>query len=144
MYQGYVDGVWPPGVQDQAAAVRAFSGLVRAHAAAAAAIRGADPVARIGAAVNMIVFEPASRWSLPAWIIARGAANGFNWAFYNSIAAGRILFHITGFPSLDEPAPGLAGSADWIGINYYRRNTVRLAPGAPGMVALGPGPGPLS
>ena len=38
----------------------------------------------------------------------------------------------------------LAGSADFFGINYYRRNLVRFSPRAPGLVTLLPGPGPLS
>ncbi len=38
----------------------------------------------------------------------------------------------------------LAGSADFFGINYYRRNLVRFTPGAPGLVTLLQGPGPAS
>jgi beta-glucosidase len=144
MYQGYVEGVWPPAIRDPAIAAQAFSGLVRGHAAAATALREQDPGAEIGAAVNLIVFDPASRWSLPDWIAARQADRGFNWAFYDSIVGGRILFELAGFPTIDEPLPSLAGSADFFGINYYRRNLVHFSPGAPGLVRLTPGPGPLS
>lgn len=45
--------------------VRAFAGLVRAHAAAAAAIRGAVPGSLIGTAINMIVFEPGGVHARP-------------------------------------------------------------------------------
>jgi len=38
--------------------------------------------------------------------------------------------------------PGLAGSVDWLGVNYYSRDIVRFSPGAPGMVERTPGPGP--
>jgi len=78
------------------------------------------------------------------WIAAREADRGFNWAFYDSIEAGRIRLRLAGFPTLDEPLPSLAGSADFFGINYYRRNLVQFDFGAPGLVRLGPGPGPLS
>ncbi len=142
MYEGYVEGVWPPGLKDHAAAALAFAGLVRGHAAAAAAVRSQDSTASVGAAINVIVFDPVSKWLLTDWLVARIAGNGFNWAFYNSIAAGRIRLSLPGFPHIDEPLPGLAGSADWVGLNYYRRNLVRLSPGAPGLVELRPGPGP--
>ncbi len=144
MHQGYVEGVWPPGVRDTTRAVAAFAGLVKGHAAAAQAIRAHDVVAEIGMAINLIVFDPASQWSLLDWIAARQADRGFNWAFYDSIRSGRIRYRLAGFPSLDEPWPSLAGSADFFGVNYYRRNMVEFTLGAPGLVSLEPGPGPRS
>jgi len=144
MYQGYVQGVWPPGISDTSQAATAFAGLLRGHAAAAAAIRAADSDAHVGAAVNLIVFDPSRRWFLLDWIAAREADKGFNWAFYDSIQAGRITFNLAGFPEIDEELPGLAGSADFFGLNYYRRNLVRFSPKAPGLVTLLQGPGPLS
>ncbi len=144
MYQGYVEGVWPPGVRDAEQASRAFAGLVRGHARAAQAIKAADPQARVGAAVNLIVFDPQRRWWLPDWIAAREADRGFNWAFYDSVERGAVTLRVAGFPEIDEPMAALAGSADFFGINYYRRNIVRFSPGAPGLVELLQGPGPLS
>lgn len=144
MYQGYVIGVWPPGVKNNALAVRAFEGLLRAHGAAAIALRKGDPDAYIGLASNMVYFEPANRWNLLEQIVTHVVSNGFNWSFYESINEGRLLFRMPGFPSLDTPAPELKGTIDWVGINYYRRNLVRFAPGAPGMVDISAGPGTLS
>jgi beta-glucosidase len=144
MYQGYVQGEWPPGLRDTGQAALAFAGLVRGHVAASVAIRATDPGARIGAAVNLIVFDPSRRWWLLDWIAASEADKGFNWAFYDSIDSGRISFDLAGFPEIDEPLSDLAGSADFFGINYYRRNLVRFAPSAPGLVTLLQGPGPLS
>ena len=142
MYQSYVVGVWPPESQDREQAARAFTGLVRAHALAAQAIRAARPDARIGAAVNLIVFDPVRRWWLLDWIAAREADRGFNWAFYDSIKRGAVKLDLAGFPAVDEPMPELAGSADFMGVNYYQRNMVRFSPGAPGLVELEQGPGP--
>jgi len=144
MYQGYVEGIWPPGVRDHALASQAFRGLIRAHVAGAKAVRAADPGAQVGAAVNLIVFDPASRWLLTDWIASRIAGGGFNWAFYDAIESGRLRFSLPGFPKVDEALDGLAGSADWMGINYYRRNMVRMSPAAPGLVQLRPGPGQLT
>lgn len=142
MFKAFVEGAWPPAVRDPARAVAAFSALLAAHALAAAAVRSALPKARIGAAVHLRVFDPARRWFLPDWLAATGSADAFNWAFYDAIASGRIRFEAPGFPRVDEPLSGLAGSADWLGVNYYSRDLVRFSPGTPGMVERTPGPGP--
>ena len=70
MYQGYVEGVWPPGLRSTEQASAAFAGLVRGHARASSAIKEVSPQARVGAAVNLIVFDPLRRWWLPDWIAA--------------------------------------------------------------------------
>jgi beta-glucosidase len=144
MYMGYVIGYWPPELKDNAQAVKAFAGLLKAHAAAAIALRKGDPDAFIGLASNMVWFEPANRWNVIEYVVANTVSNGFNWSFYESIKNGRMLFKMPGFPTLNTPAPELKGTIDWIGINYYRRNLVRFKPGAPGMVDISAGPGTLS
>jgi beta-glucosidase len=144
MFFGYVEGTWPPGEKSNELAARAFAGLLRGHAAAAKAIRGQDPAAKIGVAMHLQVFDPLYRVSLLDWIIARASASAFNWAFYDSIQAGRVRFSAPGFPSLDEPADDLKSSADFFGVNYYRRELVHFSPGAVGMVARQPGPNPTT
>jgi len=141
MFKGFVEGSWPPAVQDPARAVAAYANLLRAHAAAATAVRAERPGAKIGVAMHLRVFEPARRWFLPDWLAARGTAAAFNWAFYDAISAGRLRFAAPGFPKLDEPLPELAGSADWFGVNYYTRDRVRFSLAAPGRTARTPGPG---
>jgi beta-glucosidase len=141
MYLGYVTGTWPPGRKSPAEAVQAATGLLRAHAKGAKAVRAASSRARVGVAVNLVDFQPASRWSLPDWLAARGAAGSFDWAFYDAIRSGRIRFDSPGFPRVDEPLGDLLGSADWFGANYYTRNLVHFSPTEPGMVALRTGPG---
>ena len=142
MYLGYVEGIWPPGHKSPAEAAEAFAGLLRAHALGAQAIRRQDPGAQVGVAQNLILFEPASRLSVPDWLASRGAAEAFDWAFYDSIQSGRIRLSAPGFPTLDEPFPELSGSADYFGANYYRRDLIRFAPSAPGVVQILAGPGP--
>jgi beta-glucosidase len=141
MYLGYVEGVWPPAHKSPEEAVEAFAGLVRAHALAAAAVRAGDPDASIGVAVNLVDLQPASRASLPDWLAAGMASDAFNWSFYDSIRAGRLHLRAPGFPTLDEPLPGLRGSADWFGANYYRRDLVAFSPRTPGLLKVTPGPG---
>ena len=142
MYLGYVEGIWPPAHKSRAEAAEAFAGLLRAHARGAQAIRQHDPGAKVGVAQNLIVFDPASRLSVPDWLVARGAAEAFDWAFYDSIQVGRIRLRTSGFPTLDEPLPELLGSADYFGANYYRRDLIRFAPSTPGLIQILSGPGP--
>jgi beta-glucosidase len=142
MYLGYVEGIWPPGHKSPAEAVEAFAGLLRGYALAAQALKRNDPGAQVGVAQNLILFEPASRLSLPDWIAVRGASEAFDWAFYDSIQAERIKLSAPGFPTLDEPLPELRGSTDYFGANYYRRDLIRFAPRAPGAVQILAGPGP--
>jgi len=141
MYLGYVEGVWPPGRKSPAEAAKAFAGLLRAHTLAVRALRESDAGAKVGVAINLIDLQPASRWSVPDWLTTRIAAEAYDWAFYDSILAGRIRLKAPGFPTLDEPMPELQGSADWFGVNYYRRDLVRFSPGTPGLLVVAPGPG---
>jgi beta-glucosidase len=143
-YEGYVEGIWPPGKKPPAEMVMASAALLRAHARAAQALHERDPGAQVGVAQHVIAFDPASRWSLPDWVAARTAQDSFDWAFLDAIQAGRVRFAAPGFPSLDEPQPALLGSMDYVGLNYYTRSMVRFAPGAPGMVRMSTGPGPLN
>src|SRR5262249_40120255 len=48
MYKGYVLGSFPPGQTSNELAVAAFAGMLRAHAAAARALRERNPGARVG------------------------------------------------------------------------------------------------
>jgi len=144
LYKGFVEGVWPPAIKDRAKASAAFANLLRAHAGAAVAVHGEVPSAAVGAAIHLRVFDPARRWFLPDWVGANISAEAFNWAFYDSIASGRIRFQPPGFPKLDEELPGLQSSADWLGVNYYTRDFVRFSPRAPGLIELVAGPGPKS
>jgi beta-glucosidase len=141
MYNGYVRGVFAPGETSNAAAVAAYAGMLRAHGAAARAIRARNPGARIGLAMNLILFEPKRWYNLLDIVVTRFASSAFNWAFLDSVAAARVRFRAPGFPSIDEPNQDLAGSLDFVGVNYYRRDLVSFAPSQPGLVRNEPGDG---
>ena len=140
MYLGYLVGQWPPQKKSPADAGRAWLGLLRAHAAAAAALRGADPGCAVGVANNLMWLEPRSRLLLGDWLAAAFVDRFWNWSFEDAIRDGRARLRLPGAP-VDEALPQLRGSADFFGLNYYFRYFVRLAPGTPQTVALEPGPG---
>ncbi len=92
--------------------------------------------------MNLIAFESKHRMNLLDDLVTRIASGAYDWAFLDSIAAGRVRFRAPDFPSIDEPCADLAESLDFIGINYYRRDLVSFAPTEPGFVKNEPGSGP--
>ena len=129
--KSYMGGQWPPGVRDPKRAARVVANLLRGHALAAAALRAHDradadgdgAATRIGLAHNVIVFDPASAGPLDA-LVARYADRFYNRDIPDSIAAGRIKLSLPTVVSVDEAAPGLQGSLDWLGLNYYTRQVI--------------------
>jgi beta-glucosidase len=140
MFMGYMAGDWPPLEASPARAAAAWVGMLRAHAAAAKALRSVDPEAKIGIAQNQMVLQPEWRFWLPDWLAVRFVDQAWNWAFYDAIRDGHVRLRLPG-ASIDEPLPDLVGSADYFGLNYYFRYFVHAVPGAPQGVALRPGPG---
>jgi beta-glucosidase len=124
--KGYMAGQWPPGVKDPKRAVQVLARLLQAHGLAVAALRAHDRVdadgdgaaTRIGLAHNVIVFDPASSGPVDA-LVARAADRFYNLDIPNALHDGRIRISLPTVISIDEPAPQLIGSLDWLGLNYY-------------------------
>ena len=137
VYSGYIEGSYPPlqrraGVAQAAPVVRA---LLRAHAVAwrvlhrEAAARGA--AVAVGIAQNTLAFEPLRNWALLDRLSAQAIAQAWNWDFLDAIASGRLKLADT---DVDEPVDGLAGTQDYVGINYYSRTYIKsdlFHPGSP-------------
>ncbi len=140
VYMGYLSGQWPPERNSPEEALAAVRGLLKAHTAAARALRAADPGCRVGVANNLMRLEPRSRLMLTDWLAAAVVDEFWNWSFPDAVRDGRARVRLPG-ASLDERMPELAGSVDFFGLNYYFRYRVRLAPGSPDFVSFEPGPG---
>lgn len=127
LYDGYVLGSYPPGEKrgDFAGAQDVYAALLRAHVDAyrvlhqVATARGAS--VSVGLTQNVGVFEPYDRYSpldrALAWVVDKS----WNWDFLDAVASGRMRITATG---IDRPIEGLAGTEDYVGINYYARNYV--------------------
>ena len=129
-FVGHADGIHAPGLRDWPTAIRVADNELRAHAAAARAIRAlvADP--RIGVAIDVNQVAPASdserdRVAAEAWSSARDA-----WFLDPLFGRGypalglevhRAAGHLEGVDLADPPA----GDLDYLGLNYYRRDSVR-------------------
>lgn len=131
--EGYLEGLWPPGVKDDTALqVTVMANMLKAHAKAAAVLREVDTVDADGdghatvitTAHHVRVFQPASH-SLLDTAIAGLTDDVVNEAVPRALKTGRIRFSVPGTIELDEQVDGLAGSIDVLGLNYYTRDIVR-------------------
>lgn len=116
---GYFVGVFPPGVNDADAQARASANLVRAHAKGYEAIKAAVPDAQTGLCLAMQDVQVAD----PDDDAARGFAEFVDFRmvgfFVDALRTGWI--ENLGPAVDDEEVPGLAGSGDYVGVQYYQR-----------------------
>src|SRR5207248_1640132 len=127
---GYVLGQWPPGGGGILRGWGALANQLRAHAAAREAIRAAAPDARVGIVLNAPLLEASgARAPLDA-----AFARVQDWCFLGCVVHALRTGLLTP-PLLAREArvPGLAGSLDWLGVNYYGRYDVKFDPRAPGL-----------
>lgn len=125
---GYGAGWWPPGHTRLDLALRAMTNLLRAHAAAYQALHRARSSASVGIVLNLPCIDP----DRPAHPLDRAVAHAQDWAFSGvwlwALRHGRLAPPLAARP---RRVPGLAGSFDWLGVNYYGRMAVRFDPLAP-------------
>ncbi len=136
--QGYLTGEWPPGVKDDTARqVQVMASMLKAHAKATTALREVDTTDADGDgratvvthAHHVRIFQPASHSALDT-AIAGLTDDVSNEAIPRAFKTGRIQLSIPGTIDIDEAVPGLAGSIDVLGLNYYTRDMVRADLGA--------------
>jgi beta-glucosidase len=124
---GYGAGLWPPGHARLDLALRAMASLLRGHAAAYAAVHRVLPTARVGVVLNLPCIDP----DRPAHPLDRTITAAQDWVFNGAwlwaLRHGRIPPPLSVDP---RPVAGLAGSYDWLGVNYYGRMAVRFDPRA--------------
>lgn len=131
--QGYLEGVFPPGkVEDTPTMARVIATMLKAHARMAAAVREADTIdadgdghaTRVSLSHHPRVFQPATHDVLDTLIA--GLTDDFaNEAVPRALSTGRIYLEIPGTIVIDERVDGLAGSADYLAMQYYTRDVIR-------------------
>ena len=128
-FLAHADGIHAPGLRHWPTAIRVADNQLRAHAAAAQVIRSAVPGARIGVATDVNQAVPATASDRD-----RRAAEGWHstrdWWFLDplfgrgypkdGLELHRAAGHLEGVELSDPPS----GDVDYIGLNYYRRETV--------------------
>jgi beta-glucosidase len=146
--KSYLAGQWPPGARDPRRAALVHAATMRAHGLMTQALRAGDRgdadgdghATRIGIAQNLRLFDPYSAKPLDG--IVAGAADWFyNESFLDAVTLGRVRVVLPRVIDIDEPFPALAGSFDYLGINYYTRDLIvaRLGGERPYETAAAPG-----
>ncbi len=129
---GYVFAEFPPGrLNELNAALTAFGGIMRSHAAAYDVLHREQPEANVGMALHYTAFEPARDNPLDRQLVDA----------YDSLFNRGALSYLMGeplplpFAMMATSVPEVAGKADFIGLNLYNRLHVR----APLGEKFGPG-----
>jgi beta-glucosidase len=128
-FMSFAGGFWPPGLRSPLAAARALRHQLLAHAQAAHALKRTHRSARVGLVINAPDFAPAR----PEHVADRAVVAAQDWSFtgavLDALANARLLPPLSLLP---VAAPILAGSLDWIGLNYYGRYRVHFDARRPG------------
>ena len=145
-FLGHADGIHAPGLRDWPTALRVGDNQLRAHAAAAAAIRSRVKDARIGMAIDVNRVGPATdtdrdRHAAEQWSSARDAwfldplfGRGYPQL---GLEAHRAAGHLEGVELGELPA----GDLDYLGLNYYRLDSVAARSDRPFDWEIGARPG---
>lgn len=122
--QGWFRAIWPPQDKNPLRALAAFRHLLLAHAAGYRTLHAVLPNPSVGYAAAVRLFQP----SRPESELDRQAASLKRYLFEHIWIAGCADGRLRPPVGLGERHAGLAGSADYIGINYYTRDRVRFSP----------------
>lgn len=145
-FVGHAEGVHAPGLTDWPTSIRVADNELRAHAASTEAIRAEVPAARIGVAVDINQFMPATdserdaraaeeyRAARDTWFLDPLFGRGYPEL---GLRAHEEAGHLVGI-ELGRPP---AGDLDYVGVNYYRQETVRTSSDAPFDWTIEPRPG---
>jgi beta-glucosidase len=120
VYSGYMQAIMPPLEKrpNEAAVAPVIEALLKAHAGAYAAIKKANPKALVGVTQHTREFAPYRNHAILDRIIAGKVEQAFIWDFTDAIRTGVLKVTNT---DIEKPIPGLGGTQDFIGINYYGR-----------------------
>jgi beta-glucosidase len=128
---GHAMGYFPPRLTDLAVAHRVAANLIRAHAGSSRTIKERTS-AQVGLPLSVMDFAPAS--DSPEDRQFRNLVHHLMVGVYlDALAEGWVR----GLTVPDQEVPGLAGSDDFVGVQYYTRIVVQPGP-------LGPGGGLIS
>jgi beta-glucosidase len=144
-FYGYDAGIFPPGVKDRSRALAVIANLLEAHGLAAQALREGDRVdadgdgraVLAGVAKHWVLLEPRARWNPLDRFAAAVQHRVFNVAVVRALAGAAIDFSIPGARPVKRHVDCLAGSSDFLGVNYYTRWMVALLGAEPRTAARG-------
>ena len=137
---GYLAGVVPPGLHTGLSGlIPPMEGLLKAHAEVAkrfhAVKSSTSPTGyiRVGMAHHLrVIVPPVHTWDFVNFIDGETLLTGilsdiWNWAIPDALETGTLKVKIFGLIDENREIPGLAGSQDFVGVNYYTRTVITYA-----------------
>ncbi|GAP63299.1 beta-glucosidase [Ardenticatena maritima] len=130
-FQAYAGTRWPPGMGNFGAGITALRHLLQAHAVVYRLFKRIQPEAQVGIALNVPHFVPARAahpldrvvtW-LQDWL--------FNGVKLHALVRGEFAPPLA-WPA--QPAPDIANTFDFLGLNFYGRYDVMFDWRAPAML----------
>lgn len=131
---GYFNTVFPPGKADSKLGAEVLKNMLKAHVEVYkelksdqwSVVRGQEnkdqkPKAevQIGLATSIFQFEPARRWHLGDWAIARISSNTFNESVLAFFRTGTMNFYVPLDVNVSYTDSNAPNTIDFIGVNYY-------------------------
>jgi beta-glucosidase len=140
---GWLYGEFPPGATDLRRTAKVLRNVLEAHARAYEVVHRLDTTpatsegspAQVSIAQNVVWFVPRSHANPLEVAGARVLHRNYNVAPIAACRTGRVRFGLPG-AGVDERIRGLAGTLDWLGVNHYFRQQVRV-PGPRGVPDAG-------
>ncbi len=125
---GYFNTVFPPGKSDPKLAGQVLKHLLMAHTRTFFELKKIDGEKRskIGIATSIFQFEPARRWHLGDWAIARISSNSFNESVLGFFRNGTMNFYVPFEADVVHHDPQAPDTLDFIGVNYYSHYAFRF------------------
>lgn len=129
---GYFEGVVPPGEhRNLEGIVPVIRGLLKAHADAYLVLHmlaktQGMPI-RVGMAHHLRTFDPFILLNPLDVIASQIAQQEWNWMIPDALESGRLQMHVPFVVDEDEVIPALAGSQDFLGVNYYTGDLISFS-----------------
>lgn len=133
VYMGYVAGNWPPGYTNNfTQGFECIRNLLIAHGQAYHAIHRELPEAKVSLTHHWMAFAAENKWSPFDHMTKHMRDRVFNHCFMEAIQTGRLEFPAPAcwdprLRDLSGEIPGIKGTIDFLGINYYTRQFCRFA-----------------
>jgi beta-glucosidase len=126
---GYFNTVFPPGKSEPKLAAEVLKNMLKAHVEIYRAMKppeGGTQNVQIGIATSIFQFEPARRWHLGDWAIARVSSNTFNETVLGFFRNGTMNFYVPFEADVSYTDRDAPNTLDFIGVNYYSHYAYRF------------------
>lgn len=154
---GYFNPTFPPGKSDSKLGAEVLKNMLKAHVEVYKALKKDEeeeserakeltlpvtlgnpsegsistyvptPKVQIGLATSVFQFEPARRWNLGDWAIARISSNTFNESVLGFFRTGTMNFYVPLDVNLSYTDSEAPNTIDFIGVNYYSHYAYKFA-----------------